>query len=336
MNSKKWLQAVVVVVSATTLAVGVAHSRQRHQPAIPAAGLAGTQNALELTGILGPNVSIPVDAPGMLLTVPLNSHVAKDQVIGQAASDDSPAQGLTPEEADAAVARAGDDLRNAEIDLEAARQREGDTQLEEASARVDERYTESSLENLDQEFRERDLSVAHYYRSKDRLRSAENAVGQAQARIVEATSDVDTASAKVDEARNALNQAETERRRVYEAAEQGSGPQLVDVVAPADGYVVLRDPASDVYGIGTNDASLRVVAQVPSEDLSRLRAGQEATVSFDKLPSVKLQATILTIDDIPAQTAAGDLFTVTFAVPNPRGLSFDDEPVHILVGGNSK
>ncbi len=336
MNSNTWLRAVVVVVPAITLAVGVAHSRQRHQPAIPAAGLTGTQNALELTGILGPNVTIPVDAPGMVLTVPLNSYVAKDQVIGQAASDDSPALGLTPEEADAAVARAGDDLRNAEIDLEAARQQQGDTQLEEASARANERYTESSLGNLDQEFRERDLSVARYYRYKDRLRSAEDIVNRTQSKVVEATSEVDTASAKVEEARNALNQAETERRRVDEAAEQGGSAQLVDVVAPADGYVVLRDPASNAYGIGTNDASLRVVAQVPSEDLSRLRPGQEATVSFDKLPSVRLQATVLTIDDIPAQTAAGDLFTVTFAVPNPRGLSFDDEPVHILVGGNSK
>jgi multidrug resistance efflux pump len=107
-------------------------------------------------------------------------------------------------------------------------------------------------------------------------------------------------------------------------------------VSPADGYVVVRDPATGAYGIGSNDSSLRVVAQVPEQYLFGLRAGQKAQVSVDLLPEVILSATIRSIDEVPVESATGHLYTVTFTVANPRGLSFDAEPVHIRIAGSAQ
>lgn len=170
MRPKRWLTVTLVVLVVVAVTGSATRARHRTRVARHAIGeLANPDAGLVLSGVLIPVATTPIEAPVSNLDVPLNSYVTKGQIIGEAVLPVSPDQALqngeprfSPDEAGSAVARAREDVRRAEADLEAARARETDAAVQQVVSTIAERATEQRHQNAGLQFREGGMSEARY------------------------------------------------------------------------------------------------------------------------------------------------------------------------------
>jgi hypothetical protein len=337
MRPKRWLTMVLTVLAIVTVAGSVAHARHRTRvPSTPPSNLADNDAGLVLSGVLSPAATTPIETPVWNLTVPLNSYVTKGQVIGETGSSMIPDQAVqndepsfSPDEAGSAVARAQEDVRQAEADLEAARARETDAAVQQVVTKIAERATEQRYENAGLQSREGEMPAARYDQAVLAVNSAVAAADATRSQAEADTSAVGDAMIRLQEARARL--AETERQRQFAPPVTGGLRESgrVAVVSPADGLLVARDPVAGTLGISSDPSAMRVETWMPADDLFKLRVGQSAWVSLDAEPQVTLRATVSEIAVAPIDSPNGTVYPVTLSIDNPQGLMLAGVKVHV-------
>jgi multidrug resistance efflux pump len=279
-----------------------------------------------------------VEAPVSSLAVPLDSYVTKGQIIGETASSTLPGQAgqrgesiLLPSDARAAIARAQEDVRQAETALEAARASEDAAEVQEVSTKAAERVAEQSLEN--ERFRTDEVSE---YRRDQSVLAVDQAAAAVESTRSEAKADntaVNEATMRLDEARSTLAEAERQQELALAARDGRRTSGQVAVAAPADGLLVDQDWVAGTLGISSDPSALRVEMRMRANDLFKLRVGQPAWVSLDAKPRVTLHATVSEIAEAPIDSPSGTLYPVTLAVDNPRGFVLAGVKVHVRTTG---
>jgi membrane fusion protein, macrolide-specific efflux system len=266
--------------------------------------------------------------------VPLNSYVVKGQILGETVSSVLPDRAvqsddadLSPDEASFAVAQAQEDIRQAEVDLEAARASETDAEVQQVLAKDAERAAEQQFENG--QFREGEVSAARYDYAVLPVDSALAAVDAARSQAGADAYAVSEAGTRLQEARARLAEAERKQELALAATEGGQESGRVAVVSPADGLLVDRDPIAGTLGICTDPSVLRVETWIAEDDLLKLRVGQPAWVSLDAEPQIGLRATVSEIAEEPIESPNGTIYPVALSVDNPKGLLLAGEKVHI-------
>jgi multidrug resistance efflux pump len=232
---------------------------------------------------------------------------------------------LSPGEARSAVARARDNVRQAETALETARASKAEDEVQETSAKITQRVAEQSFEN--EQFREGDVSEFRHDQSVQAVEEAVAAVEAIRSKADADSSAVSESVIRVGEARASL--AEAERELDLALGGQGRGQVAVAVAAPADGLLVDHDWVAGTLGISSDPSILRAEIRMPANDLFKMRVGQPAWVSLDAKPRVTLRATVSEIAETPIDSPSGTLYPVTLSVDNLQGFFLTGEKVHV-------
>lgn len=327
MRRKRWLTIAFIALVAVTVGGNAAHLRYR--TSTPGAGLV-------LHGVLSPVAATAIDAPASSLAVPLDSYVSKGQIIGETVSTTLPSQAvrnddwlLSPADARFAVARAQEDVRQAETALEAARASKASDEVQEVSSKAAERVAEQGFEN--EQFQGGEVSE---FRHDQSVQAVDEAVAAAEAARSQAEADnsaLNEAVMRFDEARSRLAAAEQQQELALAAREarRGNGQVAVAVAAPADGLLVDHDWVAGTLGISSDPSILRAEIRMPANDLFKMRVGQPAWISLDAKPRVTLHATVSEIAEAPIDSPSGTLYPVTLSVDNPQGFILTGEKVHV-------
>ena len=343
MRSKRRLTIALVVLVVVTVAGSVAHARHRTKVSNGAfRTLADGSASLVLPGVLSPAETTPIEAPVWNLTVPMNSYVTQGQIIGETASTVLPNQTmrrnesrLSSYETEAAVARARENVLQAEADLEAARARETDAAVQKVVSKIAERATEQLYENAGLQSRQGALPAPSYDQA---VRAVDSAEAEAGATRSEAEADsvaVSDAMLRLQEARASLAEIDQQWQRALPATGRVRESGRIPVVAPANGVLVARDPNGGTLEISPDPSVMRVETQVPEDDLFKMRVGEQAWVSLEAKPQVTLRATVSEIADAPIDSANGAVYPVTLVVDNPQGLWLAGAKVHVHATGTS-
>lgn len=332
-------KTMTIVLVGSAVAAWATWSEVHSRPGPRASDTASTESvrqdsSLVLAGVLGPVVTIPIEAPIRELTVPLDSWVLKGQVIGATESEITPAQfnqaRFWLDELTAAAGEAQERIGEIEADLDNAYAAASDCESQLISSENAELQAEHELEHHDLLFREGVRSEIDHEQAVWGRDSAVSVVAEEQSRLRSATSTISELEQRSRGARARLAELKRHKQAAEAVAlqmEQSAG--WVQVVSPADGLIVERDPVAGTFGIASDATRLRVVTQVPEADIGSVRVGQQASVSIDGEPAVTLNAAVSEIAVTPISSPDGSAYQVALAIENPEGMRFTGVPVRI-------
>ncbi|MGC4051363.1 MAG: HlyD family efflux transporter periplasmic adaptor subunit [Paludibaculum sp.] len=330
-----------VVLITTACIVGAVWTRanlsssHRWQPDDSSQNQANTE-PLRFPGELVSLDFVPVPAALLELDVPLNSRVSKGQLIGEhsprpnpgllpiptpAAISPPPAPPWTPLATSSATFRCAppplvpraEDSRNRMVGAEIAA-----GEADEVIQRDDMLYREGMESQLKHD---EELSL------QQSVRQQVDAQSEAAGRSLSRQEQLEAQEAS---AQAALRDAEDEQRAA-EAALANPGPAAarLPVLAPADGYLVLRDEYSHELQI-VSDLTRQVEGHIPQSLRDSVHIGQLATLTLDSEPNVTLHAVVQKIGDVQ-NSAVGQFYPVTLSLTDPAHLGNDSARVTITL-----
>jgi multidrug resistance efflux pump len=291
---------------------------------------------LRFTGELVSVDFVPVPSAITELEVPLNGRVHKGEVIGQTQPQTlpEPAESLDAraslDAARAAAAQARAQFQDIHARALAARARAEDSRNRMVGAEIAAGQANEVIQRDDMLYRE---GMESQLRHDEEL-SLQQSVGLQVDRQSEAAGSAisrqEQLEAEEASARAALREAE-EQQRTAESALTDPAPAAarLPVLAPADGYLVLRDEFSKELQI-VSDLTRQVETHIPQARLSSVHIGQLATVTLDSEPNVVLHAVVQKIGGVE-NSAAGQFCPVTLALTGAPNLGNDSARVTITL-----
>ncbi|QOY88803.1 HlyD family secretion protein [Paludibaculum fermentans] len=281
-----------------------------------------------LTGELVSVSTVPVEGSVLELEVPLNAQVRKGQVIGETQLDAMPAPAAELDArrnlaaAAAAVEAARTQLQDAEARVSAARARAEDTRNHLVGAEVAAGEVQAAVQRDEMLYREGMESQLKHDEALSLQQSASRQIDTQSQLAGNSLNTMEQLESQQAAAQAALQQAEDDRRAAESAV---ASPQAAavrsPVLAPADGYLVLRDEFSRDLEI-VSDLNRQVETRIPQSSLFAVHIGQLATVTLDSQPKVVFHAVVRNIGDAQA-SAAGAFCPVTLSLTDASGLGND-------------
>ncbi|MGJ5817586.1 HlyD family secretion protein [Paludibaculum fermentans] len=331
--------AVILITSACLVGAVWTHANQSSTHLWQSAGSSQESpeaEPLHYPGELVSVASVPVPATILELEVPLNAQVRKGQVIGETEPQALPepiaeldARGNLAS-AQAAVDQARDQLRDIQARAAASRARAEDLRNRMIGAELAAGEADEATQHSDMLYRE---GMQSQLKHDEELALQQSARQQVETQSEAATHSIgreEELEAQETAAQAALRQAEDRLRAAESAAvnPQASAVRL-PVIAPADGYLVLRDQYSRDFEI-VSGLTRQVEAHIPQASLSSVHIGQLATVTLDSQPNVVLQAVVEKIGELQV-SATGAFYPVTLSLNNAAGLGDDSVRVTITL-----
>ncbi|MBN9660843.1 MAG: HlyD family secretion protein [Acidobacteria bacterium] len=331
--------AVVLVTTACIVAAVWTRANQaslHHWQSDSSSQFTGGDAPLRYPGELVSARSVPVPQTVTELEVPLNTLVRKDELIGQTQPQTlpEPAEFLSSraslDAARAAVVQARAQFQDIQARALAARARAEDASnrmvgTEIAVGQADEVIQRDDLlyrEGMESQLRhDEELSLQQSVRLHADRQS--EAAGSTISRQEQLEAEEATARATLREAR--------EQQRAAEAAALNPAAAAVSlpVLAPADGYLVLRDEFSGKLQV-VSSLARQVETHIPQAGISSVHVGQLATVTLDSEPNVVLHAVVQKIGDVE-NSAAGQFCPVTLALTGAPNLGDDSARVTVTL-----
>lgn len=249
---------------------------------------------------------------------------------------------IDPAPFEIALAQANAAIASAEVEVQALRTTAAGTSVDISAAREDIRFAQVTFE------RQRAL-MERGFTTKAAYDAADHAVQQAREQLRQAQADAAEAQSFAANARSMPG----ENPAIAAAKVQREQAQLnlsrTIVRAPSSGRVAQADrlqigqmmvsglPALTIVA----DKKSRVEANFKETDLAEMQVGQQAEITFDAYPDIKLKGHVESIGAgtgsefsvLPAQNATGNWVKVTQRVP--VRIAIDDESSRPLIAGLS-
>ena len=312
MKARWWIAALLAIIGLALVATYVLVARKAAPQTAKAVTAPAVETELSLQAILQPAITIPVPVPveGKIeaFLVEVGDEVYEGQLIAQIRSE---AMETAKLEAETDLERAETRVQNLEASLSAAR-------LEASRASADASRVKDEFERASKLFQREKMLLAEGATPRRNFEKA-----QKEFLALEAESTNLSAVAVAAEERISLTQSELDAARKLlegkvadlEEANQrlGSG----DILSPASGIIVGRrglpgDEAhpsmTDLFQIASDLSLMHAVADVPPNQVGRLKKDQPVTISIVEMGGELLQGSVLKVED--------GKITIEFANPN--------------------
>lgn len=331
--------AVILITTACIVGAAWTHANSSSLHPWQRDGSSQSTDAAEPLRFHGELLSIdfvPVPSAITELEVPLNARVRKGEVIGQTQPQalPEPAESLDARAslnaARAAAAQARAQFQDIHARALAARARAEDSRNRLVGAEIAAGQANEVIQRDEMLYRE---GMESQLRHDEEL-SLQQSVGLQVDRQSEAAGSAisrqEQLEAEEASARAALREAEEQQRAAEATAvNPASAAARLPVLAPADGYLVLRDEFSRELQI-VSALTRQVETRIPQAGISSVHVGQLATVTLDSEPNVVLHAVVQKIGDVE-NSAAGSVYPVTLALTDAAGLGNDSARVTITL-----
>ncbi len=280
---------------------------------------------LRLTGELVSVAAVPVQGSILELEVPMNALVRKGQVIGETQPDAEPGPAAELDArrnlaaAAAAVETARAQLQDVEARVSAARARAEEARNQLVGAEIAAGEAQAAAQREEMLYREGVEGPLNHDQALSLRQSARRQIDTQAQLAGNSLNTMEELESQEAAAQAALQQAEDDRRAAESAV---ASPQAAavrsPVLAPADGYLVLRDGSSRALEI-VSDLNRQVETRIPRASLSAVHIGQLAQVTLDGQPKAVLHAVVQSIGEAQA-SAAGSFCPVTLSLADAAGL----------------
>jgi membrane fusion protein, multidrug efflux system len=249
---------------------------------------------------------------------------------------------IDPEPYKLSVAQANAAIANAQVQVIGLRTNLQGSSIDIASAREDVAFFEK-------EYRRQSELMQRGFTTKARLQSAEHALSEARSKVASAEADAQKARAALATGSAApgnapaivAGQVQREKALLDLSRTEVRSP-LSGIISQADrlqvGQMMISGlPAVSVVGVDQT----WIEANFKETDLTNMRVGQGATITFDAYPDLKLTGHVASIGAgtgsefsvLPAQNANGNWVKVTQRVP--VRITIDGTPSRTMIAGLS-